>query len=80
MFVLDIFKALKIGCELSEPAKWKKTQWLTTIVGSALALTLKYVDPDGIVTPEMQQNLIEGICYFLVVINIYFTKATSKKI
>jgi hypothetical protein len=81
--ISEIFNALRAGQELKDPAKWKNRQETTTLVGTVLAgiiylLRMKYPE---IPIPEMViQYGAEVIGLVLLIANLYFTRATTKKI
>ena len=75
--------ALKYGQELQNPARWKKGQELTNLVGGLVAAGLAILQakyPDIKLPGETQGYLAELIVAALVLINLFLTRATSKKI
>ena len=80
MLIKDIFKAMAVGNELSNPTAWKKGQILTTAVGSLVVIILRYAVPDTTFTSEFIQTATDSICGVLVLINLVITKASTKKV
>ena len=78
--LMDLFKAVRYGEELKDPAKWKKGQLLTNAVGGLLYIGLKYLAPDFEMPPGVIETATEGIIAVLVCINLYITKSSSKKV
>jgi hypothetical protein len=83
--ITKLYQALKIGNELSDVSKWKRGQWLTNAVGGLVALVLESIK---LWKPELAAYLPEGVAEnateiivgVLVVINLYLTPATTKKV
>jgi len=81
--ILDLFKAWQAGQELANPAKWKKGQILTNLVGAVLlglVSAIKAKFPEFELPAEVQDYAVEVICGILAIVNIYITKASSKKV
>ena len=78
--LMDLFKAVRYGEELKDPAKWKKGQLLTNAVGGLLVIAMRYIVPEYDLQPEMVDAATEAIVGVLVCLNLYITKASSKKI
>lgn len=81
--IIDLFKAWKAGTELADPAKWKIGQVLSNTVGVILLGLIQLVKvkfPDFEVSEEMLDYVTQAICYILAAVNIYITKASTKKI
>lgn len=80
--VAELIRAFQAGQELSNPAKWKKGQELTNLVGivvSGLVELLRYFFPDVIISNGITEHVTEGIGFFLIMMNLYLTRATTKK-
>ena len=78
-----LFEALRAGQELKDPAKWKKGQNLTNLIGAIVAgivVLIKWKFPELNIPDEIKDYAIEVIGGALVVANLYLTPATSKKI
>jgi hypothetical protein len=80
MILLDLLKAARYGDELKDPASWKKGQLLTNAVGGLILLAIKYAAPEYSMPPEMLSTATEAMIAIMVGINLYITKASSKKI
>lgn len=80
MIIFDLFKALKAGEEIANPAAWKKGTMLTSSLGVLVAVAFKLFAPDFSVSEELTNTIIEALAAVLVAINIFMTKATSKKV
>ena len=81
--ITQLFAALKAGQELKNPAQWKRGQQLTNLVGAlitGLVMLLKYKYPDAPIPPGLQETVVEIVCAVLIVVNMYLTPASSKKI
>jgi hypothetical protein len=81
--ISEIFNALRAGKELKDPAKWKNRQETTNLVGTVLAgivylLRMRY--PDIPIPDVLTQYGAEAIGAVLLISNLYFTRATTKKI
>lgn len=82
--ITRMYQALQIGNELADPAKWKRSQWLSNAVAGLVALVFESLKawkpeliaflPDGV-----QENVTEIIIGILVIINLYYIPATTKK-
>lgn len=80
--MIELFKALQAGQELQNPEKWKKGQELTNLVGAVLAgiiTLLRWKFPDMVVPDGVTQYAAEAIGTILVIVNLYLTRATTKK-
>lgn len=82
MSVLDkIFaagKAIKAGESLKEPGAWKNKQLLMNVFSVILGTVPVFVDID---IPDGDLNSIAyGFATFVIVLNAYFTAATSDKV
>ena len=81
--IIDLFKAWQAGQELANPAKWKKGQILTNLVGAVLlgiVSLIKAKFPEFDIPKEVLDIANEIIVGILVLVNIYITKASSKKV
>ena len=81
--ITQLFAALKAGQELKNPAQWKRGQQLTNLVGALIAglvMLFKYKFPELPIPPGLQETVVEIVCAVLVIINLYLTPASSKKI
>lgn len=79
----ELWRALKAGQELSNPAVWKKGQQLTNLVGMVVAGVIAFIKwqfPDTYLPEGVEENFAEVIGTILVVVNLYLTPATTKKI
>lgn len=80
--VAELIRAFQAGQELSNPTKWKKGQELTNLVGvvvSGVVELLRYFFPDVIISNGITEHITEGIGFFLIMMNLYLTRATTKK-
>lgn len=80
--ITELIRVVQAGQELSNPAKWKKGQELTNLVGivvSGLVELLRYFFPDVIISNGITEHITEGIGFFLITTNLYLTRATTKK-
>lgn len=82
--VTKLYEALRIGNELSDPAQWKRGQWLSTAVGGLVAVVFELLclwKPEllGVFPEGIQENITEIIVAVLVIINLYLIPATTKK-
>lgn len=80
--LVDLWNALEAGKSLSDPASWKKGQELTNLVGSALAgiiTLLRWKFPDIFIPEGFTEYAAEVIGTILVIVNLYLTRATTKK-
>ena len=83
MIITDAIKALQVGQELKDPAKWKAGQDLTNKVYVVLifAVGLIRTQVDDLQVTDAQLLAIAGaIGAILAVINSFLTNATTKKI
>ena len=70
--------AIKAGESLQDPAKWKSVQLLMNPVLLILGVAAQFSD---IVATDAQLNAISyGLCTLAVLLNSYFTTATTKRI
>jgi len=80
--ISELFRALKAGQSLADPAAWKKGQELTNLVGAVIAgiITLLRIKFPDLLLPEgFTQYAAEAIGSTLVLVNLYLTRATTKK-
>lgn len=80
--ITELYAALKAGQELQNPAKWKKGQELTNLVGAVLAgiiTLLRWKFPDIFIPDGFTEYAAEVIGTMLVMINLYLTRATTTK-
>ncbi len=80
--ISELFTALHAGSSLSDPASWKKGQELTNLIGAVLAgvITLiRWKYPDFLLPEGATQYAAEMIGSVLVLVNLYLTRATTKK-
>lgn len=80
--ITEVYTALKAGQELQNPAKWKKGQELTNLVGAVLAgiiTLLRWKFPDILIPDGFTQYAAEIIGTILVMVNLYLTRATTTK-
>lgn len=78
----ELIKAVEAGRELSNPAGWKRGQELTNLVGAVVAggvTVIRHFFPDVIVPDGATEHIAEIIGTVLVVVNLYLTRATTKK-
>lgn len=78
--ILDFFKALKLGNELSDPATWKNRAVLTTVIGGLLYIIVPYLPASIAPTPEVTDLITDAIISIVAVVNSYLMIATSKKV
>ena len=81
--IVAVLNALKYGQELKDPAKWKQGQELTNLVGGLIAAIIALIKANypNFELPLGAEEHIEGIVIgALILINIYYTRATTKKI
>lgn len=82
MILMDLLKAMKAGEELKDPAKWKKNQETTNLVGLVLAgifAVIRWKFPEFPLPEGVIDYATEIIVSALVIINLYLTRATTKK-
>lgn len=80
--VAELIRAFQAGQELTNPAKWKKGQELTNLVGAVVAggvVVLRHFFPDFFVPDGASEYIAEGVGAILVIVNLYLTRATTKK-
>jgi hypothetical protein len=78
--ILDFFKAMRLGEEVGNPAKWKRNQNKAIALAGLVVLGLKYAMPDTVI-PDDIVNMISTVIFYIVLIANYFiTIATTKKI
>jgi len=80
--ISELYNALKAGQELQDPARWKKGQELTNLVGAVLAglvTLLRWKFPDVFIPDGFSEYGAEAIGTILVMINLYLTRATTTK-
>lgn len=78
----ELWNALQAGKSLSDPASWKKGQELTNLVGAIIAsivTLLRWKFPDLLLPEGFTEHIAEIIGGILVMINLYLTRATTKK-
>jgi hypothetical protein len=80
MIIFDLFKALKAGEEISNPASWKSGTMLLTCVGVIVAQAFKIFAPDYNIEQDLIDTITQSIYNGLIAINLFMTKATSKKV
>lgn len=83
MGISEMFKAMRLGSEISDPVKWKNVQSTGTVVAGLLLLGFKMFFPEQELTPFYQEiidALVGVVTGLLLVANIIITKATSKKV
>jgi hypothetical protein len=83
VMIIDLIKALKAGNELADPAKWKKGQVLTNTVGAlvlAIVGVIKWKFPEINISEDVSDQITQIITAILVMVNLYITPASSKKI
>jgi hypothetical protein len=80
MIIFDLFKALKAGEEIANPAAWKKGTILTSAIGIIVGTAFKILAPNFDVPPDLTNIIVEALAAILVGINIFMTKVTSKKV
>jgi len=79
----DLIRALKAGQQLRDPARWKRGQQLTNAVGAlvlAVIGVIRWQFPDVNMPAELAEEITQIIVTVLVIINLYLTPATSRKI
>jgi len=80
--ITEIYSALKAGQELKNPAKWKKGQELTNLVGVVIAgviTLLRWKFPDIFIPDGFTEYAAEAIGTILAMVNLYLTRATTTK-
>jgi hypothetical protein len=80
--ISEVFNAVKAGQELQNPAKWKKGQELTNLTGAVIAgfvTLLRWKFPELLVPDGFTEYAAEAIGTILVIVNLYLTRATTKK-
>ena len=80
--IAELYRAWKAGNELSDPGAWKKGQELTNLVGAVVAgvvTLLRWQFPDILIPEGITEHVAEIIGSILVVVNVYLTRATTKK-
>lgn len=80
--ITELIKAIQAGQELSNPAKWKRGQELANLVGiivSGAIELLRYFFPNTIIPEGIAEHITEGIVFGLIMVNLYLTRATTKK-
>lgn len=78
----EFWTALQAGRSLSDPASWKKGQELTNLIGALLAALitiLRWKFPDLLLPEGFTEHAAEAIGTILVMVNLYLTRATTKK-
>jgi len=82
--ITDILQAAKLGNELSDPAKWKRGQKLTSKVVALLTVSLAiirgYFPEMVVISDELLLGGGAAIASVLALINDYMTTATTKKL
>jgi len=80
--VTKLIDAAKAGNQLANPAIWKKGQELTNLIGATIAgiITLvRFFYPDVMIPDGATEHIAEFIGGALVLVNLYLTRATTKK-
>lgn len=81
--LIDLFRALQAGKELTNAATWKKTQlWtsnLTVLLGCAVSLAAALGHPLPI-GPEQITALVSGLAVLVGLFNSYATVATTTRL
>jgi hypothetical protein len=81
--IIDLFRALQAGKELSNAETWKRVQlWssnLTILLGAGVSIAAALGHPIPI-TPEQINTLISAIIVVVGVFNSYAIVATTKRI
>jgi hypothetical protein len=78
--IADLFKALKYGEELKDPARWKKGQLSITAIGGLIIIAMRFIAPDYDMPEEMVNTISEAVGAVLIAANLFITKASSKKV
>jgi len=78
--LLDLFKAVRAGEELSNPAGWKNVQATTIAVAVLLDLLRRYLLPELELPQELVDEVVGIIVKALGAISFYLVYATSKKV
>lgn len=83
MILGDLIKVMKAGETLKDPAKWKKGQVLSNavvgLITGGIAL-IKWKFPEVEIPQAVSDYAVETLTGLLVVINMYWTTGTSKKV
>jgi len=78
----ELLKALSLGNQVEDPAKWKKRQILLTILTASLTVLFNFLEYYGIRVPfEVSSEVINNISLSILAIgNGILTTATSTKV
>lgn len=80
--ISELVRAFQAGQELSNPAGWKKGQELTNLVGAVVAgiiTVIRHFFPELLIPDGFSEHAAEAIGTILVIVNLYLTRATTKK-
>lgn len=80
--VAELIRAFQAGQELANPAAWKRGQELTNLTGAVVAggvVILRHFFPNFFVPDGATEYIAEGLGAILVLVNLYLTRATTKK-
>lgn len=79
--LIGFWKALKAGERLKNAETWKNRQTLANVLLAVLLFGNKFLPKVGINLPEeIVTNISNALAELMVIANVYFINATSRKV
>jgi hypothetical protein len=80
MIITDVWRAMKLGEEIGNPRKWKRSQQTATALSVLIGIGLKYAMPDTVIAPDMLEMAGNLVLFGAILLNYFGNIITTRKL